>query len=105
MTSKGPVEPASSFLDRLFLYGIRSVRVVLAVVVFGASLVAHGWLVDRCDYLASGGLIIMICVGLALAFQQLTTTLMSKRHYAVDTPVWLVGLVVVVMSSQGMGAG
>src|SRR5207237_10388287 len=82
MTSKGPAEPASSFLDRLFLYGIRSVLVVLAVVAFGAFLVAHGWLVDRFDYLASGVLIIMIVVGLAFAFQQTTPTVITKRYYA-----------------------
>src|SRR5439155_2542609 len=87
MTSKGPVEPASSFLDRLFLYGIRSVLVVLAVVVFGASLVAHGWLVDRFDYLASGVLIIMIGVGLAFAFQHTSRTVITKRYYAAESLV------------------
>src|SRR5437879_13722008 len=97
MTSKGPVEPASSFLDRLFLYGIRSVLVVLAVVAFGAFLVAHGWLVDRFDYLASGVLIIMIGVGLAFAFQQTTTTVITKRYYAADTLVGKVGRAVVSM--------
>ena len=103
MTSKGPVEPASSFLDRLFLYGIRSVLVVLAVVVFGASLVAHGWLVDRFDYLASGVLIIMIGVGLAFAFQQTTTTVITKRYYAADTLVGKVGRAVVSMKATGKG--
>src|SRR5436190_20313510 len=104
MTSKGPVEPASSFLDRLFLYGIRSVLVVLAVVVFGASLVAHGWLVDRFDYLASGVLIIMIGVCLAFAFQQTTTTVMTKRYYAADTLVGKVCRAVVSMNVIGIGA-
>src|SRR5213595_1681757 len=102
MTSKGPVEPASSFLDRLFLYGIRSVLVVLAVVVFGASLVVHGWLVDRFDYLASG-VIIIIGVGLAFAFQQTTTTVITKRYYAADILVGKVGRAVVSMKATGKG--
>src|SRR5213082_1758315 len=98
MTSKGPVEPTSSFLDRLFLYGIRS-----ALVVFGASLVVHGWLVHRFDYLASGVLIIMIGVGLAFAFQQTTTTVITKRYYAADTLVGKVGRAVVSMKATGKG--
>src|SRR5882762_517798 len=85
MTSSPPDAPESTWIDRLFLYGIRSVLVVLAVVAFGAFLGAHGALVSRFDYLASGVLIIMIGVGLAFAFQQTTTTVITKRYYAADT--------------------
>src|SRR5438132_6672389 len=103
MTGSPPDVPESTWIDRLFLYGIRSVLVVLAVVAFGGFLVAHGWLVGRFDYLASGVLIIMIGVGLAFAFQQTTTTVITKRYYAADTLVGKVGRAVVSMKATGKG--
>src|SRR5439155_11286683 len=103
MTSKGPAEPASSFLDRLFLYGIRSVLVVLAVVAFGAFLIAHGWLVSRFDYLASGILIVMIGVGLAFAFQQTTTKVITQRYFSGDTLVGKTGRALVPMKATATG--
>jgi len=103
MTSKAPVDPGSTLLDRLFLYGIRSVLVVLGVVAFGAFLIAHGWLVTRFDYLASGVLIVLIGVGLAFAFQQTTTTVITKRYYAAETLVGKVGRAVVPMKATGKG--
>ncbi|MCI4371256.1 MAG: hypothetical protein L3J78_01260 [Thermoplasmata archaeon] len=103
MTSSNPDVPESTWIDRLFLYGIRSVLVVLAVIVFGAFLIAHGWLVGRFDYLASGVLIVMIGVGLAFAFQQTATTVITKRYYAADTLVGKVGRAVVPMKATGKG--
>ncbi len=103
MTSSPPDVPESTWIDRLFLYGIRSVLIVLAVVAFGAFLIAHGWLVSRFDYLVSGVLIIMIGVGLAFAFQQTTTTVITKRYYAADTLVGKVGRAVVSMKATGKG--
>jgi membrane-bound ClpP family serine protease len=103
MTSSGPDVPASTWIDRLFLYGIRSVIVVLAVVAFGAFLIVHGWLVGRFDYLASGIIIVMIGIGLSFAFQQTTTTVITKRYYAPETLVGKVGRAVVSMKSTGKG--
>ncbi len=103
MTSSPSDVPESTWIDRLFLYGIRSVLVVLAVVAFGAFLIAHGWLVSRFDYLASGVLIVVIGVGLAFAFQQTTTTVITKRYYAADTLVGKVGRAVVPMKATGKG--
>src|SRR5947199_10594833 len=85
MTSKSPDLPVSSLLDRLFLYGIRSLLVVLAVVAFGIFLIAHGWLVSRFDYLASGILLVMIGVGIAFAFQQTTPKVTTQPDLSGDT--------------------
>ena len=103
MTSKAPVEPGSTLLDRLFLYGIRSVLVVLGVVAFGAFLIAHGWLVTRFDYLASGVLIVLIGVGLAFAFQQTTTQVITQRYFAGDTLVGKTGRSLASMKARGKG--
>src|SRR5438309_12082599 len=45
----------------------------------------------------------MIGVGLAFAFQQTTTTVITKRYYAADTLVGKVGRAVVSMKSTGKG--
>jgi membrane protein implicated in regulation of membrane protease activity len=103
MTSKGPAEPASSFLDRLFLYGIRSVLVVLAVAAFGIFLIVHGTLVTRYDYIASGIVIVLIAVGLAFAFQQTTTQVITQRYFAGETLVGKTGRSLASMKARGKG--
>jgi len=95
--------PESSLIDRLFLYGARSLVLVLAVVALGIYLIAHGWLVGRFDYLASGVLIVMIGVGLAFAFQRTTTTVITQRYFSGDTLVGKTGKVVVAMKAGGKG--
>ncbi|TLZ78219.1 MAG: hypothetical protein E6K07_06025 [Methanobacteriota archaeon] len=103
MTAKSPDPPVSNLIDRLFLYGIRSVLVVLAVVAFGIFLIVHGWIVSRFDYLASGVLIVMIGVGLAFAFQQTTTKVITQRYFSGDTLVGKTGRALVAMKSTGKG--
>src|SRR5439155_173321 len=84
MTDKSPPEPVSSLLDRLFLYGTRSVLIVLAVAALGAFLIVHGALVTRYDYIASGVVIVLIAVGLTFAFQATTTQIITQRYFATD---------------------
>ncbi|HYY48898.1 MAG TPA: NfeD family protein [Thermoplasmata archaeon] len=103
MTGKAPDEPVSSVLDRLFLYGIRSVLVVLAVVVFGIFLIVHGWMVTRYDYIASGAVIVLIGIGLALAFQKTTTQIITKRYFVGETLVGKTGRALVGMKATGKG--
>jgi len=95
--------PVSSLLDRLFLYGIRSVLVVLAVIAFGIFLIVHGWLVSRFDYIASGALIVLIGVGLAFAFQQTTTKVITQRYFSGETLIGKTGRAVVPMKATGKG--
>src|SRR6266571_2333880 len=97
MTSKSPDVPISSLLDRLFLYGIRS------VVVVGIFLIVHGWLVSRFDYVASGVLIVMIGVGLAFAFQQTTTKVITQRYFSGETLIGKTGRALVPMKATGKG--
>ena len=103
MTSKSPGVPISSLLDRLFLYGVRSVLVVLAVVAFGIFLIVHGWLVSRFDYVASGILIVLIGVGLAFAFQQTTTKVITQRYFSGETLIGKTGRALVPMKATGKG--
>ena len=103
MTSKSPPETVSSFLDRLFLYGIRSVLVVLAVSVFGIFLIVHGILVTRYDYIASGIVIVLIGVGLAFAFQQTTTQVITQRYFAGDTLIGKTGRSLGSIKARGKG--
>jgi membrane protein implicated in regulation of membrane protease activity len=103
MTGKSPPGPGSSFLDRLFLYGIRSVLVVLAVAAFGIFLIVHGALVTRYDYIASGIVIVLIGVGLAFAFQQTTTQVITQRYFTGDTLVGKTGRSLASMKATGKG--
>ncbi|HEY7587929.1 MAG TPA: NfeD family protein [Thermoplasmata archaeon] len=80
--------PELTLLDRIFLYGVRSILIVLALVAFGSFLVAHGVLAGRIDYVASGAIIIVLGVGLAIAFMKTETKIIEKRYY---TPETLVG--------------
>ena len=103
MTSRSPPGSVSSLLDRLFLYGIRSVLVVLAVAAFGIFLIVHGILVTRYDYIASGIVIVLIGVGLAFAFQQTTTQVITQRYFAGDTLVGKTGRSLASMKATGKG--
>jgi len=103
MTGRSPPESVSTFLDRLFLYGIRSVLVVLAVAAFGIFLIVHGALVTRYDYIASGIVIVLIGVGLAFAFQQTTTQVITQRYFAGDTLVGKTGRSLASMKATGKG--
>lgn len=103
MTGRSPSEPVSSFLDRLFLYGIRSVLVVLGVAAFGIFLIVHGALVTRYDYIASGIVIVLIGVGLAFAFQQTTTQVITRRYFAGDTLVGKTGRSLASMKAMAKG--
>jgi len=103
MTSRSPPGSVSSLLDRLFLYGIRSVLVVLAVAAFGIFLIVHGILVTRYDYIASGIVIVLIGVGLAFAFQQTTTQVITQRYFAGETLVGKTGRSLASMRARGKG--
>ena len=95
--------PETNLIDRLFLYGIRSVLVVVAVVVFGLFLIVHGSLVGRFDYLASGIIIVMIGVGLAFAFQQTTTKVITQKYFDGTLIVGKTGRALVTMKGGGKG--
>jgi len=76
---------------------------VLAVVAFGIFLIVHGWLVSRFDYVASGVLIVMIGVGLAFAFQQTTTKVITQRYFSGETLIGKTGRALVPMKATGKG--
>jgi membrane protein implicated in regulation of membrane protease activity len=103
MTGKSPPEPESSLLDRLFLYGIRSVFAVLAVAAFGIYLIVHGVLATRYDYILAGIVTVLIAVGLAFAFLQTTTQVITKRYFTGETLVGKTGRSLVSMKATGKG--
>ena len=103
MTDKSPPEPVSSLLDRLFLYGSRSVLIVLAVAALGVFLIVHGALVTRYDYIASGVVIVLIAVGLTFAFQATTTQIITQRYFAGETLVGKIGRSLASMKATGKG--
>lgn len=73
-----------TFMDRLFLYGIRSLIVVLGIVALGVVLILHGALVDRLDYIASGAIIIVIGVTIGIAAMRTSYTMITKPYFAPD---------------------
>lgn len=77
-------EPPRTFMDRLFIYGIRSLIVVLVVVALGVVLTLHGWSVGRLDYIASGAIIIVIGLVIGVAAMRTSYTMITKPYFAAD---------------------
>lgn len=95
--------PELSLLDRIFLYGVRSILVVLALVAFGSFLVTHGVLVERLDYIGSGAIIIVLGIGLAIAFMKTETKIIEKRYYTPETVVGAHGRAVLPFKANAKG--
>lgn len=83
--------PPPSLIDRLYLYGIRAVLVVVALVVLGVALIVHGSLVGRLDYIASGAIIILIGIGVGIAAMQTSYSMITKPYFAAEAIVGKVG--------------
>ena len=95
--------PPPSLLDRLSLYGIRSVLVVVALVVLGVALIVHGALVIRLDYVASGAIIVLIGIGVGIAAMQTSYSMITKPYFAAEPLVKKTGKAVGPIRAGGKG--
>lgn len=88
-----PPAPKPTLTDRLFLYGVRSLVIVIALVGFGAGLIVFGWIQSpvRLDYVASGAVIIMIGIGIGIALMKTSYTMITKQYFAEDALVGKTG--------------
>lgn len=87
--TSAPAKP--SLVNRLFLYGIRSVLIVAIIIVGGSVLIVHGWLVDHLDYIAAGAIIIILGVGIGVAVMRTEYTMITKKYFAAEGVVGLTG--------------
>lgn len=78
-------------MDRLFLYGFRSILVVLALVAVGVILIVHGLNAGRWDYVASGVIIIVIGIVVGVAAMKTSYTMITKPYFAADAMVGKTG--------------
>ncbi len=98
-----PTSAPKTLMDRLFLYGIRSLLIVIALVAFGVGLIIHGWLVYRLDYVASGAIIIMIGIGIGVALMRTSYTMITKTYFAENALVGKTGKAVGPMRAHQKG--
>ena len=96
-------EPPRTFLDRLFIYGIRSVIVVLVLVAVGIVLIVHGWSVGRWDYVASGAIIAVIGIVVGVAAMRTSFTMITKPYVAVETLIGKTGKASGPIPAHGKG--
>ncbi len=78
-------ERPKTLVDRIFLYGIRALIVVVIIIIVGAVLLAHGILVVRYDYVASGLIIIILGVVIGVANMRTAVKLITKPYFAAES--------------------
>ncbi len=71
-------------MDRIFLYGIRAVIVVVVIFAVGVVLLVHGVLVTRYDYIASGLIIMILAVVIGVANMRTAVKLITKPYFTAE---------------------
>lgn len=77
-------ERPKTLADRVFLYGIRALIVVVIISALGVVLIVHGILVGRYDYIASGVIILILGVVIGVANMRTSVKLITKPYFAAD---------------------
>ena len=92
--------PRESMKERLYLFGIRQLALVAAVVVIGIIFVVEGAVAGQTENLVAGIIIVLIGVGLGYGFKTTAVRRVSKRYYSTDTIVGKEGV-----AKSGFDAG
>ena len=87
-TAAGPAgSTPPTILDRFFLFGFRSVLVIVALAALGIFLVVHGFSVGRLDFVASGAIVIVIGVVVGIAALRTEYTMITQKYFEAGTIV------------------
>lgn len=92
--------PKESMKERLYLFGIRQLALVLVVVAIGIVFVAVGAVIGPIENLLAGIIIVLIGVGLGYGFKTTAVRRISKRYYTMETIVGKEGV-----AKSGFDAG
>lgn len=76
-----------SLKERLYLFGIRQLALIAAVIVIGLVLIVEGAVAGLMENLVAGVVIVLIGVGLGYGFKTTAVRRVSKRYYTTDTIV------------------
>lgn len=79
--------PRESLKERLYLFGVRQLALVAAVIVVGIVFVVIGAVAGQMENLVAGILIVLIGIGLGYGFKTTAVRRVSKRYYTMDTIV------------------
>ncbi|HII41379.1 MAG TPA: hypothetical protein HA326_09220, partial [Thermoplasmata archaeon] len=96
-------EPPKTLVDRIFLYGIRAVIVVVIILALGAVLLVHGVMVGRYDYIASGLIILILGVVIGVANMRTSVKLITKPYFVADSMTGKTGKALGAIPAAGKG--
>jgi membrane protein implicated in regulation of membrane protease activity len=96
--------PPPTLLDRFFLYGIRSVLVVVVLGALGIVLIVHGVQVGRLDFIASGAIVIVIGVVVGVAALRTEYTMITKKYFEPGTIIGKTGRAQAHIRERAKGA-
>jgi membrane-bound ClpP family serine protease len=96
--------PPPTLLDRFFLFGVRSVLVVVVLGALGVFLIVHGIQVGRLDYIASGAIVVVIGVVVGVAALRTEYTMITKKYFEAGTIVGLTGRAQAHIRERAKGA-
>lgn len=96
-------ERPKSLMDRMFLYGIRAVIVVVIIFAVGVVLLVHGVLVTRYDYIASGLIIMILAVVIGVANMRTSVKLITKPYFTAESMKGKTGTALAAIPASGKG--
>ncbi len=79
--------PKESLKDRLYLFGVRQLVLVVAVAAVGVYLTISGIVYGAVENVIGGLVIVFIGIGLGYGFKTTAVRRITKRYYSVDTIV------------------
>ncbi len=80
-----------SLIDRLFLFGIRPLLIVIAVFALGIYMVISGILNPNVGYTFTGVILVLLSIGLAYGFKTTGTKKITKTYFTKDVKAGRVG--------------
>jgi membrane protein implicated in regulation of membrane protease activity len=80
-----------SLIDRLFLFGIRPLLIVIAVFALGAYMVISGLLSANVGYMFTGVILVLLSIGLGYGFKTTGTKKITKTYFTKDVKAGRVG--------------
>lgn len=89
--------------DRIFLFGIRQLILVVAIVIAGLYVLLSGLIYSAVENIVGGLVIVLIGGGLAYGFKTTAVRRVTKRYYTVDTIIGKQGIAKVSFDEGAKG--
>ena len=89
--------------DRIFLFGIRQLILVVAIVIAGLYVLLSGLFYSAVENIGIGLVIVLIGGGLAYGFKTTAVRRITKKYYTVDTVIGKQGIAKVSFDAGAKG--